>query len=147
MIKWEIKKFNLLTLRELYAIIQLRNQVFVVEQKCVYQDADDKDQLAYHYMGWMDDKLVAYTRLIPPGVSYTECSIGRVVTCSSVRGEGLGRMLMQNSIEQCKQLFGNIFLKISAQVYLKNFYVSLGFIPQGEEYLEDGIQHIEMLLT
>jgi ElaA protein len=147
MVNWEIKKFELLTIHEFYAIIQLRNEVFVVEQNCVYQDADDKDQLAYHYMGWRENKLVAYTRLIPPGVSYAECSIGRVVTSSSARGEGLGKMLMQNSIEKCKQLFGNIFLKISAQVHLKNFYASLGFVARGEIYLEDGIQHIEMLLS
>lgn len=147
MIEWVFKKFEELSLEELYAILQLRNEVFVVEQHCVYQDADDKDQFSYHLMGWLEDKLVAYTRIFPPGISYKEPSIGRVVTSPAARGTGLGRALMQNSIDKCKHLFGNIFIRIGAQVYLKNFYSSLGFVPDGEIYLEDGIQHIEMLLT
>jgi ElaA protein len=146
MINWVIKKFDALTPQELYAVLQLRNEVFVVEQQCVYQDMDNKDQVAYHYMGWKENKLVAYTRLLPPGASYPEASIGRVVTSPLVRKEGIGRILMQNSIEKCKLLFGNILIRIGAQLYLKNFYASLGFIPEGEIYLEDGIQHIEMLL-
>jgi ElaA protein len=147
MIQWVIKKFDELNSKELYAILQLRSEVFVVEQNCVFQDIDDKDQGSYHYMAWKENKLIAYTRLVPPGLSYAEPSIGRVVTSPAVRGSGIGRELMQNSIDKCKQLFGNIFIRIGAQLYLKNFYFSLGFIPASEIYFEDGIQHIEMLLT
>jgi ElaA protein len=147
MIVWTLKKFDELTPAELYAIMQLRIEVFIIEQNCIFQDADDKDQHSYHYLGWDEGKLVAYTRIVPPGISYKEPSIGRVVTSPAARGSGLGRELMQNSIDKCKHLFGNIFIRIGAQEHLKNFYFSLGFVPDSEIYLEDGIQHIEMLLT
>jgi ElaA protein len=151
MLQWTCKKFDDLTPAELYAILQLRNEVFVVEQNCVYQDADNKDPQSFHLMGWQEtgsggSKLVAYTRLIPPAVAYPEPSIGRVVSSPSVRGTGTGRMLMQQSIEQVRQLFGNSPIRIGAQLYLLAFYTSLGFQPTGEEYLEDNIPHIEMIL-
>ena len=92
---WTLKKFEDLTSFELYAIMQLRNEVFVVEQNCVYQDADNKDPGSYHFMGWRDSKLIAYTRLLPPGLAYTEPSIGRVVTSPSARGSGAGRELLK----------------------------------------------------
>lgn len=142
---WSIKKFEELTPFELYAILQLRSEVFVVEQNCVYQDADDKDKYAWHLMGWQDDNLTAYTRLIPAGISYTEPSIGRVVTSPSARGTGAGRELMNRSIELCYSLFGIQPIRIGAQLYLKEFYSSLGFIATGDIYLEDGIEHIEMV--
>jgi ElaA protein len=143
--QWLLKKFEALTPFELYAILQLRNEVFVVEQNCVFQDADDKDQASWHLMGMQDDKLVAYTRLVPPGVSYAEPSIGRVVTSPQVRGMGIGKELMQRSIDECYRLFGEQPIKIGAQYYLKQFYGSLGFAQVSEIYLEDGIEHIYML--
>ncbi len=144
-IEWRLKKFDDLTANELYQILQLRNEVFVVEQNCVFQDADDKDQPSYHLMGWLNHKLVAYTRLVPPGESYQEPSIGRVVTSPTVRRTGMGRILMQESIEQLYGLFGKQLIKIGAQLYLKSFYQSFGFEQVSEVYLEDGIEHIYML--
>ncbi len=156
MLSWVLKKFDDLSLHELYAILQLRNEVFAIEQNCVYPDMDNKDQPAYHLMGWSkglllenSDKadsyrLIAYTRIIPPGFSYPEPSIGRVVTSPSARGQGIGKQMMERSIEIIHELFGKIPVKISAQVYLKQFYADLGFFPTGDAYLEDGIEHIEM---
>ena len=147
MITWICKPFNELPPAALYAVLQLRNEVFVVEQQCVFQDADNKDQLSFHLMGWEGDKLVAYTRLVPPGIAYEEASIGRVVTAITARGSGIGRQLMQRSIAACRKLFGNGTIRIGAQLYLKEFYGSLGFIPTGGIYPEDGIEHIQMLLA
>jgi ElaA protein len=144
-IEWSLKKFDDLTPLELYKIIQLRNEVFVVEQNCPYQDADNKDLSSYHFMGWDKDKLVAYTRLLPPGLSYTEPSIGRVVSSPAVRGSGIGKELMVKSIEQVKQLFGALPIKIGAQFYLYKFYTSFGFQQTSDIYLEDNIEHIEMV--
>lgn len=143
---WVLKKFEDLTPHELYVIMQLRNEVFVVEQNCAYQDADNKDLHSFHLMGWKDNKLVAYTRLLPPGLSYPEPSIGRVVTSPSVRKEGYGRELMKTSIDNIYNLFGHQPVRIGAQLYLKNFYASLGFQQTSDIYLEDGIEHIEMIL-
>jgi len=143
---WILKEFSALSPAELYAIIRLRNEVFVIEQNCIYQDADNKDQLSLHLCGWAGDELVAYTRLIPPGVSYAESAIGRVVTAPAHRKSGLGRELMQVSIKKTFQAFNTGTIKISAQVYLKKFYQSLGFEQCSEDYLEDGIPHIMMLL-
>lgn len=144
-IQWTIKKFDELTPYELYAVLQLRNEVFVVEQACVFQDADGKDQDSHHLLGLLENKLLAYTRLVPPGVIYEEPSIGRVVTSPSVRRSGAGRELMQQSIDKTYQLFGTLPIKIGAQLYLKNFYGSFGFFQIGEGYTEDGIPHIYML--
>lgn len=143
---WVLKKFEDLTPHELYVIMQLRNEVFVVEQNCAYQDADNKDLHSFHLMGWKDNKLVAYTRLLPPGLSYPEPSIGRVVTSPSVRKEGYGRELMKTSFDNIYNLFGHQPVRIGAQLYLKNFYASLGFQQTSDVYLEDGIEHIEMIL-
>jgi ElaA protein len=145
-INWVFKSFDELTTAELYAIIELRNRVFVVEQNCPYQDADYKDQKSFHLMGWKDDELAAYTRIIPQGISYNEASIGRVVTSPDHRGSGIGRQLMQRSIDKAFNQFHCTAIKIGAQVYLKQFYESLGFVQASEEYLEDGIPHIDMLL-
>lgn len=144
-IDWQLKTFDELTPHQLYAILQLRNEVFVVEQNCVFQDADNKDQQAYHLMGWLNDKLIAYTRLVPAGVIYEQPSIGRVVTSPQVRRMGVGKMLMQKSVETIYQLFGKVDIKIGAQLYLKKFYESFGFIQISEVYMEDGIEHIYML--
>ena len=144
-INWLLKKFTELTPYELYDALQLRNEVFVVEQNCVFQDADDKDQNSYHLFGYHQNKLVAYTRLVPPGISYNEASIGRVVTSHTVRGTGAGKKLMQQSIDYTYQLFGVHPIKIGAQLYLKKFYEGFGFVQVGDSYLEDGIPHIYML--
>ena len=145
-LNWIVKKFDALTPYELYNIMWLRNEVFVVEQNCVYQDADYKDQKGWHLMG-VDEhgKLMAYVRLLPPGVSYKEPSIGRVVTNPVARGKGAGRELMHEAIHQCGQLFGKLDIKIGAQFYLVDFYSSLGFKQTSEIYLEDNIEHIEMI--
>ena len=141
---WCLKKFHELNLDELYAILQLRSNVFIVEQTCIYNDVDGKDQLTWHLLGKEDDKLIAYTRILPPGIVYTDPAIGRVVIAPSKRSAGLGRELMNLSIQHCEKLFGNTSITVSAQAYLKNFYESLGFFAVGEEYLDDGIPHIEM---
>jgi len=146
-LEWRCKSFASLTPFELYSILQLRNEVFVVEQNCVFQDADDKDQQCHHLMGWQGDHLAAYTRLVPAGVAYVFNSIGRVVTSPRNRGDGLGKALMQKSIEVCDELLGEGTIKIGAQLYLKRFYESFGFVQVGEVYDEDGIDHIHMLLT
>ncbi len=149
MIFWTIKPFDKLTTRELYAAMALRQAVFVVEQNCPYLDADGRDQPAHHLFG--NDAagdLVAYTRLIPAGISYEKyASIGRVVTSEKVRGTGLGRELMARSIAACAELFPGQPVKIGAQAHLENFYRSCGFEPTGEAYLEDGIPHIGMVLV
>lgn len=145
-LNWILKKFEALTPYELYDIMWLRNEVFVVEQNCVYQDADYKDQKGWHYMGRNEEgTLIAYVRLLPPGVSYAEPSIGRVLTNPAARGTGAGRLLMQNAIEECKALFGDVPIKIGAQYYLLKFYSSLGFVQTSDIYLEDNIEHIEMI--
>jgi len=141
---WKLKKFNDLTPHELYAILQLRNEVFVVEQNCVYQDADNKDQESIHLMGWENDWLAAYTRILPPGLGYDLPSIGRVVTSPRIRKTGAGKIVMEKSIEAAESLFGKTPIRIGAQCYLKNFYEFLGFQQSSAEYLEDGIPHIEM---
>ncbi len=144
---WILKKFEELTPFELYAILQLRNAIFVVEQNCVYQDLDNKDLKSYHLMGYEKNLLVAYTRILPAGISYVESSIGRVVVLQAARKNGTGKKLMQKSIENLFSLFGKMPIKIGAQLYLQKFYESLGFQQTSNVYLEDGIEHIEMLLT
>jgi ElaA protein len=143
-LQWIEKKFEDLTPYQLYAILQLRNGVFVVEQNCVFQDADDKDQDSHHLMGFLNNKLAAYSRLVPPGVIYPEMSIGRVITAATVRGTGAGKELMKQSIDYCYRLFGKGPVRIGAQLYLKRFYESFGFQQISDVYLEDGIEHIYM---
>ncbi len=147
MINWVCKPFNELSTDELYAVLRLRSEVFVVEQNCVFLDMDGKDQKSFHLMGYNNDTLQAYTRLLPPGLAYEEPSIGRVVTSTKARGSGIGRMLMEQSIIECGKLFGNTTIRIGAQLYLKAFYASLGFVPTGGIYPEDGIDHIQMVLA
>lgn len=143
--QWYYKPFNELSPRELYAAMRLRNKVFVVEQNCVYQDADQKDPFCYHLLIWQNDELVAYTRLLPKGLSYDAYpSIGRVVSSPAHRKKGIGKLLMQVSIDACRELFGEGAIRIGAQLYLKKFYESFGFVQTSEMYLEDNIEHIEM---
>jgi ElaA protein len=147
MINWVLKKFDDLLPSELYAIMQLRNEVFVVEQNCVYQDADDKDIHSYHLCGWNDFTLAAYSRILPTGLAYEKySSIGRVVSSPKYRGTGIGKELIAHSITHTQLLYPTSDIKIGAQLYLKKFYESFGFMQDGEEYLEDNIPHIPMLM-
>ena len=143
--KWILKSFESLTPAELYKILRLRSEVFVVEQNCVFLDMDNKDQYSLHLMGYDGENLVASSRLIAPGKVYNEMSIGRVVSSPAYRGKGAGRELMNVSIEKCYKLFGKSNIKIGGQLYLKKFYESLGFIQSSDVYDEDGIDHIEMI--
>jgi ElaA protein len=140
--------FDSLTVKELYDIMALRQEVFVVEQNCPYLDADGKDFEGWHLMLFNNEEVLsAYTRLLPKGISYDNyASIGRVVSASLARGTGVGKAVMQESINQMAQLFPNQPVKIGAQSYLLKFYESLGFESTGEEYLEDGIPHTSMIL-
>ena len=144
---WTIKPFEELNVSELYAVLHLRSEVFVVEQQCVFLDMDFKDQTAHHLMGFQDNKLAAYTRLFDAGKSYREASIGRVVTAPFARNSGIGKKLMSESIQQLYTMYGKQPIRIGAQLYLKKFYESFGFQQDSEMYLEDGIEHIEMLLS
>ncbi|MGA1225841.1 MAG: GNAT family N-acetyltransferase [Tamlana sp.] len=140
-----VKSFEVLTKKELYNLLQLRSEVFVVEQDCVYQDIDGKDQKALHVLGFKDDKLIAYTRIFKPGDYFTEASIGRVVVTKNERQFKYGYDIMKASINAIKTHYNEDLIKISAQCYLKQFYTNLGFKAVGEEYLEDDIPHIAMI--
>ena len=140
-----IKPFNELSILELYNLLQLRSEVFVVEQDCVYQDIDRKDQNALHVIGYKNDRIVAYTRLFKPGDYFKASSISRVVVAKNQRQFKYGYNIMEASIKAIKTHFNVTEIKISAQCYLKNFYNNLEFFEIGEEYLEDGIPHITML--
>jgi len=143
---WTTKPFDTLTLGELYALLQLRSEVFVVEQTCAFQDLDGQDQAAHHLLGYTAaGELAAYARLFGPGLSYAQASIGRVVTSPHHRRGGLGRELLTQAIAECAALYGAQPIKIGAQCYLQAFYESFGFVQQGEPYLEDGIPHMYML--
>ena len=145
-ISWNLKPFEELSVNELYSILKLRAEVFVVEQNCSYQDLDGKDLKSVHLMGTnKDNELIVYSRIVPPTISFNEVSIGRVLSALKYRKTGAGKLLMQKSIEVIYQKFGEVPIRISAQAYLKTFYERLGFVKTSEEYLEDGIPHIEML--
>jgi ElaA protein len=143
-LNWVYKSFDELSVAELYAILQLRNEVFSVEQHCVYQDADDKDQPAYHLCGWDGNRLAAYCRILPKGISYDHPSIGRVVTSPRYRKGGFGRALMQRAVSKTIGQFNDQVIVISAQLYLQKFYESIGFAQVSDTYMEDGIPHIRM---
>ena len=140
-----IKKFNDLSPLELYEILQLRSEVFVVEQDCVYQDIDGNDQKALHIIGTIENKIIAYTRCFRPGDYFKEASIGRVVVKESQRKFKRGNQIMNNSIKAINDHYKTKIIKISAQCYLNKFYTNLQFKPIGEKYLEDGIPHVAML--
>lgn len=144
MLETYIKSFQDLTTNELYDLLQLRSEVFVVEQDCVYQDIDGKDQKALHVLGYHDANLVAYTRIFKKGDYLEEASIGRVVVSAEARKHNFGKEIMNSSIEAVSIYFNTSIIVLSAQTYLKRFYNNLGFIEVGEEYLEDGIPHIKM---
>ncbi len=143
---WVVKTFEELSKSELYSILQLRAEVFVVEQNCAYQDMDGTDQKSIHLFGIENDKVLAYARLIPPGISYETASIGRVVVSPSIRSKGTGKELMKQAIQNIEILFKTKSITISAQEYLMKFYNELGFKETGSTYLEDNIPHIKMKL-
>lgn len=146
MIQWKYLSWEQLQSDVLYDIIKLRLEVFVVEQNCPYQDCDEKDKVSFHLLGYENNQLIAYCRIIPEGISYKNyCAIGRVVNHASVRNKGYGKILMQKAIELCKRQF-EFPIKISAQAYLQKFYESLGFEIVSEPYLEDDIPHYAMVL-
>ncbi len=143
---WNVEGFNSLSNEILYKIIGLREQVFVVEQNCPYLDVDGKDIEAVHlYLQNKQGEVIAYARIIPPGISYSEASIGRVVVAQTYRGTGLGKQLMQKAITFCLEKH-KTDIRISAQQHLEQFYENLGFSTSSQPYLEDGIPHLSMLL-
>lgn len=145
MLAWRHKTFEELSNLELYELMQLRNEVFVVEQDCVYQDADGKDLQSTHLLGYEENELAAYVRIVPESVSYEGyCSIGRVVVSPKHRRKEYGKAVMNKSIEICKKEYAEN-IKISAQCYLEKFYTELGFEVVSEQYLEDDIPHYAML--
>jgi len=147
MLKIQVKKFSELNIEELYQLLQLRSEVFVVEQDCVYQDIDGKDKNALHVIGYKQNRVVAYTRIFKPGDYFNFASIGRVVVAKNERQFKYGYDIMNASIKAIETNYNTTEIKISAQCYLKRFYNNLQFFEVGEAYLEDGIPHIGMLRT
>ncbi|MCL6293464.1 GNAT family N-acetyltransferase [Jejuia spongiicola] len=145
MLEIKVKTFQQLTTQELYDLLQLRSEIFVVEQDCVYQDIDGKDQKSLHVIGFKSNKIVAYTRVFKSGDYFNYASIGRVAVVKNERQYKYGYDIMKASIEAIKNHFNETKIKISAQVYLKKFYTNLGFKVIGDEYLEDDIPHIAMI--
>lgn len=143
-IQWKIKTFEALSLHELYKILQLRSEVFIVEQNCVYQDIDDKDSKAFHLIGEDDGQIIAYARLFKPKDYFEEASIGRVVVKPTYRDKKIGHILMREAIQAIHTHFDEGDITISAQLYLKRFYETHGFRQTSEMYLEDDIPHIQM---
>ncbi|MBK9328260.1 MAG: GNAT family N-acetyltransferase [Sphingobacteriales bacterium] len=140
------KYFNDLTPSELYDLLQLREEVFQIEQNCIYRDIDDKDRKCWHLLLYMESGLAAYARLVPEGISYNGyTSIGRVASKTVWRKEGFGKQLMKEAIEKLVQLFPDKDIKISAQAYLQEFYEGFGFVRVSEPYMEDDIPHIAMV--
>jgi ElaA protein len=144
-IEWSLKKFTELTSGELYQLLRLRSAVFVVEQASVFLDLDDKDQYCAHLMGTRRGQLLAYSRIVPAGVTFEYASLGRIVVAQEGRGQGLGKMLMDRSISELEEKFGAVPIQIGAQTYLRAFYGNFRFVPCSEPYIEDGIEHIEMV--
>lgn len=146
MVTWKLKHFIELRPDELYDMLALRSEIFVVEQNCVYLDLDYKDKTAYHLTANTREKTIACARILAPGISYPEASIGRVCCHRRFREIGLGKELMRRAIDACVMIYPKHAIRISAQVYLQKFYEDLGFQAKGAKYLEDEIEHIEMLL-
>ena len=145
--EWILKRFDELTLRELYGILELRSEVFVVEQDCVYQDLDGKDFDAHHLFLNYDGHVIACSRILPEGVSYDEMAIGRVIVKKPFRGRGISREMMIKAISFITEDLGKCDIRLSGQAYLLDFYESLGFRKVSEVYLEDGIDHYEFLYS
>ncbi|KAB3531303.1 GNAT family N-acetyltransferase [Alkaliphilus pronyensis] len=142
-----IKKFKELSTYELYEILKVRVNIFVVEQNCPYHECDDKDQASFHLFAQEENKIIGYLRIIPEGISYNEVSIGRVLVVQDYRGRGIAKNLMSKGLRYIEDTMGKSQVRISAQKYLVKAYQDLGFKVVSEEYLEDGIPHIEMLYS
>lgn len=143
-IQWKIKSFGDLSVNELYDMLRLRSEIFVVEQNCIYLDLDGKDKLALHLLGEFEGEIVAYSRIFKPGITFENASIGRVVIDANYRDRKWGHDLMREAIAGIQTHFGQTKITIGAQLYLKKFYESHGFIQTSDMYLEDDIPHIEM---
>lgn len=146
---WQWSRFSQLSLDDLYAVVRLREAVFIIEQNCPYPDADGRDPRAWHLLGWKkyaaERKLVAYARIFEPGIRYEEASVGRVVTAPEVRGTGLGKMLMAEALRRIESLVPGQPVKIAAQRRLEDFYLGFGFRTISAPYEEDGIIHVDMI--
>ena len=149
MLNWCSLPFSQLNTHQLYELLKLRTDVFVVDQNCPYPELDDKDRISgvYHLLGTTGDKLVAYARLLPPGVSFPQVSIGRVVVAKQARGAGYGQQLIGKALDECQRLWPEKDIQIGAQVYLEKVYQQFGFARNSENYLEDGILHVDMMLS
>ena len=145
-VHWKWSSFSELSNSELYSIMAVRQEVFVVEQNCIYLDADGIDAHSWHLTGTIKDEIVAYLRVVHPGIKYKEPSIGRVLTTKKARGTGVGRQLTSEAIRRTKEIYPTLGIRISAQEYLRKFYASFGFEAVSAPYLEDNIPHIEMVL-
>jgi ElaA protein len=145
MVSWRFAHFDELSPREVHDLYQARIAVFVIEQECPFQDVDGADPECWHLLGRREDRLVAYSRLVPPGVKYTEPSIGRILTTDGVRGTGTGRTLVRESLARAEGLWPGRAIRIGAQHRLERFYRDFGFVPASDPYVEDGILHVEML--
>lgn len=143
-LQWQNKKFAELSPTELYALLKLRQDIFIVEQNCPYPDADGLDPQALHLMGWRASELLVYMRIFAPGIKYPEASLGRIVSAQSVRGTGLGKRLMERGLQYADRAY-SAPIRISAQAHLHRFYRGFGFERASEPYDEDGILHIDML--
>jgi ElaA protein len=146
-LNWNLKKFEELEAKEIYEILKIRNEVFIVEQQCAYLDCDGKDKYSFHLYLEHNGEIIAYLRILEKGISYDEVSIGRVLVSKNYRGKGISRNMILKAINFIEQDMMEIKIKISAQAYLINFYGSLGFKEISSEYLEDNIPHIDMLYT
>lgn len=147
MIEWQWSTLEEFTPVQLYAVAAARIEVFVVEQNCVYQELDGLDLAARHLTGWSSGKVAAYLRVLGPQTRFTEPSIGRIITTREFRGTGIGRTLVASGVEEAERLYPGQALRISAQAHLQRFYSAFGFVTDSEQYLEDGIPHVEMLRT
>jgi ElaA protein len=148
-LRWQWARLGDLSARDVYEALSLRSRVFVVEQNCVYQDADGRDADAWHLLGWRasggEERLIAYARVFEAGVRYAEMSIGRIVSAPEVRGTGVGRLIVEEAMRLCRAKWPGQPIRIAAQRRLERFYEGFGFTAAGEAYMEDGIKHIDML--
>lgn len=144
-LRWQWFKFHEFTPSLLYQVLKLRQDVFVVEQNCPYPELDDKDQDSLHLVGFDQEEIAATTRVVPPGISYPELSLGRVVVSPKYRGKGLGHILLTETLNGILQHYGTVAVKISAQTHLQSYYQAAGFHTVGEAYLEDGFPHVAMV--
>lgn len=143
-LEWNLKQFNELTNSELHEIFKLRVDVFIVEQNCVYPEIDGKDEKAHHLFASSDGSIIAYARILAPGISYQEASIGRVIVAPSARKNGIGHLLINEAVKTSLKLYSSD-IKIGAQAHLEEYYMNAGFVRVSDEYDEDGIMHIDML--